>query len=114
MERLITLNLRRYLVRQHRNKRVRKAAPYVRERVAHYTKLDSGAVSLTRELNNKIVSYYAKRMAPLKLKVDIKEGAATADLFRERKAEAAPPLKGQEQKKSTGKKEDAKAEGKGK
>lgn len=83
VERLLTVNMRRYLVRQHRSKRVRKAAGYVRDRVAHYTKTDIGSVTLSRELNNSIVKRYAKSMEPIRVKVSLDKGTAKADLFRE-------------------------------
>ncbi len=82
-ERLLTINMRRYLVAQHRGKRARKAAGYVRDRVAHYTKTPLEGVALSRELNNSIVKRYAKSMEPLRLKVSIDKGEAKVDFFRE-------------------------------
>lgn len=91
MERLLTLNIRKYLVEQPRTKRIKKAAKYVRERVAHYTKTDYDKVRITQELNNRIVKHYAKRMTPLKLSVSIDNGVATVKAFTEERAKAHAP-----------------------
>ncbi len=112
-ERLLTINMRRYLVVQHRSKRIKKAAGYVRDRVAHYTKTDIENVRLSRELNNSIVKHYAKSMEPLKLKIMMDKGTASVDLF---KVEQPKPAKAattapQEAKGNT-KKEKPKAEAK--
>lgn len=78
-ERLITINLRKYLVKQPRTKRARKAARYVKERVAHYTKLNPENVKLGYDLNNLIFKYYSRSMVPLKVRVKI--GTDTADVL---------------------------------
>ncbi|MGC8572323.1 MAG: hypothetical protein ACP5RI_03645 [Candidatus Micrarchaeia archaeon] len=78
-ERLITLNLRRYLVKQPRTKRARRAVRYIRERIAHYTKIDVENVKIGYDVNNMIFKHYAKYMTPIKLKVNI--GTDTADVL---------------------------------
>ncbi len=87
-ERLITINLRKYLVKQPRTKRARKASRYVRERIAHYTKLDPENVKIGYDLNNLIFKHYSRKMVPLKVRVKI--GTDTADVlpYVEGKAEA--------------------------
>ncbi len=78
-ERLITINIRKYLSTQPRTKRPRKAARYIRERVAHYTKLKEENVKLSYKLNELIFKKYAKSMVPVKLRVKI--GTDTADVL---------------------------------
>ncbi len=90
---LLTINLRRYLVTQPRNKRKYKAIRYLRERVAHYTKTDIESVLLNQELNSLILKSAAKSMAPIKLTVKIDNGKATAELFAAEKAVAKEPEK---------------------
>ncbi|MCW6160486.1 MAG: hypothetical protein LVQ95_05385 [Candidatus Micrarchaeales archaeon] len=87
-ERLITINLRKYLVKQPRTKRARKASRYVRERIAHYTKINPENVKIGYDLNNLIFKYYSRKMVPLKVRVKI--GTDTADVlpYTEGKAEA--------------------------
>ncbi len=109
-ERLLTLNIRKYLVTQPRTKRARKAVKFVRERVAHYTKIKEENVKIAYTLNNLIFKHYAKSMLPLKLRVKI--GTDTADVlpFSEpKKEEPKQQAAGQKQEKkglfSIGKKE---------
>ncbi|MCL5433846.1 MAG: hypothetical protein M1538_02615, partial [Candidatus Marsarchaeota archaeon] len=61
-ERLITLNIRKYLVKQPRTKRARKAIRYIRERIAHYTKIDVENVKIGYDVNNMVFKHYAKYM----------------------------------------------------
>ena len=91
----MTLNMRKYLSEQPRTKRAKKAARYVKERVAHYTKTDYDKVRITTELNNEIVKHYRKRMTPLKLRVSLDNGVATVRRFsEEKKPEAAAAKEG--------------------
>ena len=78
---LLTINLRRYLVTQPRNKRKYKAIRYLRERISHYTKTDIENVLLSMELNSLVLKSAAKSMAPVKLTVKIDNGKATAEPF---------------------------------
>ncbi len=76
VERLITLNLRRYLVEQPVTKRQRKAISYIRERVAHYTKVDIDNVKIDMGLSESVIKYYSRKMKPIKLSIDVKDGNA--------------------------------------
>ena len=78
-ERLLTINIRKYLSTQPRTKRPRKAAQYIRERVAHYTKIKEENVKLSYKLNELIFKKYAKSMVKVKLRVKI--GTDTADVL---------------------------------
>jgi ribosomal protein L31E len=78
-DRLITINIRKYLATQPRTKRARKAVRYVRERVAHFTKMKPENIKLGYELNNLIFKEYSRSMRPLKVRV--KMGTDTADVL---------------------------------
>ncbi len=105
-ERLITISIRRYLAMQPRTKRVKRAARYVRERAAHYMKMDEGDVSISTELNNRIVKYYSRKMVPIKLSAKVDNGKAVLNEFS-----AAKPAAEQKpaEKAAAGKKKDSKA-----
>ncbi len=92
--RVISIGIRKYLVRQPRNKRARKAARYFREKVAHYTKTDVKNVKIDRELNSMIMKYYSRRMSPIKASVKIDNGTAMVSQFEGAKAAAQPKPKG--------------------
>ena len=98
-ERLLTINMRKFLINQPRTKRAKKAAGYVRDRVAHYTKIKPENIKIGYDLNNLIFKEYAKSMRPLKLRVKI--GTDTADVLPFKEGAAAEPEKAKEtQKKS--------------
>lgn len=97
-ERLITINLRKYLVKQPRTKRARKAARYVRERIAHYTKLDPENIKIGYDLNNLIFKYYSRKMLPLKVRVKV--GTDTADVLPYVEGKAEAPKEEKKEKKS--------------
>ena len=64
VDRLLTINIRKYLSTQPRTKRARKAARYIRERVSHYTKIKEENIRLSQELNALIFKVYWKHMTP--------------------------------------------------
>ena len=72
---LLTIGIRRYLVTQPRNKRTRKAAYYIRERISHYMKIEMDKVRFGKDLNNAITAR-AKQMKPVKLNIEIDKGIA--------------------------------------
>ncbi len=78
-DRLITINIRKYLSTQPRTKRARKAVKYIRERVSHFTKIKIENVKLGYDLNNLIFKEYSRSMRPVKLRVKI--GTDTADVL---------------------------------
>ncbi|MFI5412508.1 MAG: hypothetical protein ACHQX1_01305 [Candidatus Micrarchaeales archaeon] len=79
VDRLMTINIRKYLVTQPRTKRARKAAKYIKERVAHYTKMDIENVKMSTDLNALIFKYYSRHLVPVKVRV--KMGTDTADIL---------------------------------
>ncbi|MCL4389543.1 MAG: hypothetical protein M1528_01465 [Candidatus Marsarchaeota archaeon] len=90
---LLTINIRRYLVGQPRTKRARKAALYIRERVAHYTKTKIEDVKISQELNNLILKRYSKSMSPVRINAKIENGKATAEPFAKDASMAADQAK---------------------
>jgi hypothetical protein len=91
-DRLLTINLRNYLVRQSVRKRPMKISGYVRERVAHYTKTEEENVKLTGDLNILMIKRHARSMLPLKVNVKIENGIATVSPFAmPKKAATATP-----------------------
>jgi ribosomal protein L31E len=78
-DRLLTINIRKYLVTQPRPKRAKKAAKYIRERVSHFTKIRQENIRLGNELNNLIFKRYSRTMVPVKVRVKI--GTDTADVL---------------------------------
>ncbi|MCL4381099.1 hypothetical protein M1141_02365 [Candidatus Marsarchaeota archaeon] len=77
------LNIRKYLVTQPRTKRRNKAVKFVRERIAHYTKLPLEAVKIDQTLNSMITKFSARTMNKLKLDVNIENGKAVLTHFIE-------------------------------
>jgi ribosomal protein L31E len=78
-DRLITVSIRKYLSAQPRTKRPRKAAAYIKGRIAHYTKIKPENVKISQELNSMILKHYAKKMVPVKCTVKI--GTDTAEVM---------------------------------
>ncbi len=97
VDRLITLNIRKYLATQPRTKRARKAVKYVRERVSHFTKIKQENVKLAYDLNNLIFKEYSRSMRPLKLRVKI--GTDTADVLPFREVEPTKTVAAKDEKK---------------
>jgi ribosomal protein L31E len=102
VDRLLTINLRNYLVRQPVRKRHMRISRYVRGRVSHYMKVEEENVRLSGDLNILMIKRHSKSMLPLKVNVKIENGIATVSPFAQPKAAAAPA--------ATAKKEAAKTE----
>lgn len=102
---LLTINIRKYLVTQPRNKRAYKAIRYIRDRIAHYTKTDLENVKISQELNSQIVKRFSKNMSPVKLNIRIESGKAMAEPFAPEKPVAAKPGPGKEAHRPAEKKE---------
>lgn len=99
-DRLLTINIRKYLVTQPRNKRANKAVRYVRDRVAHYTKTALENVKMSKELNSEIFKRYSKSMNPVRLNVSIANDVASVTLFSQKAAQQpATPTKKEEKPK---------------
>jgi hypothetical protein len=104
--RLMTINLRRYLVNRPRRLRHKKAASYLRDRIAHYSKVDPEKVKISRELSEVLTKHHVKSMHPIRVNVSIDGGVATATPFKVAQPQAVTPTvaKVAEQKKPEEKK----------
>ena len=101
-DRLLTINLRNFLVKQSVRRRHMKISKYVRNRVSHYMKVDEENVKLSGDLNILMIKKHSKSMLPLKVNVKIDNGIATVSPFA--MPEAAAPAAA-----TTAKKADSKA-----
>jgi ribosomal protein L31E len=94
VERVLTISLRKYLSGQPRTKRKRKAIRYLRNRIAHYSSVGEDSVKISRELNELVVKVHSKKMSPVKMRVNIDKGIASAKPFEQKtvavEAKAAP------------------------
>lgn len=104
--RLITINIRKYLSTQPRTKRINKNVKFLIARVAHLTKVAPENVKIDQNLNTLIFKKYSKTMVPMKVNVSIDNGMATVTQFAEKttrkeapKAEAVKEVKKAEAKK---------------
>ena len=89
--RLITINIRRYLSTQPRTKRINKCVKFLKERVAHLTKTDPENIRIDQGLNVLIFKKYSKTMAPMQVNVCIDNGRATVTQFVEKAVKKAEP-----------------------
>jgi len=106
--RLLTINIRKYLSTQPTIRRRNKAVRYIRDRVGHYTKTRVENVKLSQELNEMIFKVYSKKMTPVKLNISIENGIATAMPFQSMKKEE-PKVVAKAAAPATAKKEEKKA-----
>ena len=78
---------------------MRKAARFIRERIAHYMKVDIDNVPNSAGIST--IKQHSQRMKPVKLNIDIDKGIATATLFKEQAAHKKHQGLGAEQQAST-------------
>ncbi len=71
VHKLFTLNIRKYLVNQPRTKRRNKAIKFIRNRIAHYTKMPLDAVKIDQTLNSMIIKFNANSMKKVKVDANI-------------------------------------------
>ncbi|MCL4387646.1 hypothetical protein M1567_00640 [Candidatus Marsarchaeota archaeon] len=116
---LITINIRRYLVTQPRSVRQKRLSRYVRERIAHYMKVAEENVKIDTAMNSAMTKVYTKSMMPIKANVNIDNGVAKVSLYSDKKpAETqkaepkAPEKKAEKAKKETALPEQKKPEAK--
>ncbi|OJI07704.1 hypothetical protein Micr_01003 [Candidatus Micrarchaeum sp.] len=82
---LITINIRRYLVTQPRSVRQKRLSRYVRERIAHYMKVSEENVKIDTAMNSAMTKVYTKSMMPIKANVNIDNGVAKVSLYSDKK-----------------------------
>ena len=88
---LITINMRRYLSTQPRTKRINKCVKFLIARVAHLTKVSPDSVKIDQKLNVLIFKRYVKTMEPMKVNVGIDNGIATVTQFVEKAVRKEEP-----------------------
>ncbi len=89
-ETISTINLRKTLLRRSSTHRRERAITLVREQVARMTKSNPWDVYMSSNVSNQIVSYSAKHMTKLKLKITNDNGKVSIDLANPRVPKAAP------------------------
>ncbi len=82
--RLLTINIRNYLVKQPRRKRPARIARYVRYKIARAVKMRLENVKMTGELNQLILKKHLHSMMPLKVSINVEKEKATAMPFGEK------------------------------
>jgi ribosomal protein L31E len=96
--RLLTINIRNYLVNQPRRKRPTRIYRWVRFRIAQQTNVREDNIKISKELNEIIMKRHIKSMKPLKVNISIDKEIATVTPFviraiqkpADAKAQAAP------------------------
>lgn len=87
--RLLTINIRNYLVKQPRRRRHARISRYVRYKIAQYTNIRQENINISGELNSIIQTRYLHSMMPLKVSINIEKDKAKVTPFGEKKAAAA-------------------------
>ncbi len=97
---IMTISLRKKLVRLNEPKRRNKTVIYLREHVARLSKVDVSAVKIDGKLNNQIMLKYGKSMERIRVKVSKDAGLVKVSLPEEPKP-AAPAGKNEPAKKQS-------------
>jgi ribosomal protein L31E len=84
--RLLTINIRNYLVKQPRRKRPARMPRYVRYKIARAVKMRLEDVRITKELNSLMLKRNLHSMMPLKVSISVEKDRATAMPFAEKQA----------------------------
>lgn len=87
--RLLTINIRRYLAKQPRRKRPARISRYLRFRIAQSTNVASDNIKISKELNELLLKRYLKSMTPIKLNINIDKGKAMVTPFQEKPVKPA-------------------------
>lgn len=86
--RLLTINIRNYLVNQPRRKRPMRISTYLKYRIAKSTNIRSSNIRISSELNTLVMKKYINSMKPLKVNVSIDKEIATITPFGQKAAKA--------------------------
>ncbi len=81
---LLTINIRNYLVGQPRRKRAKRVSGYVRARIAHYTNVRFDNIRISKELNSLILKKHISSMKPLKVSIGMEKDKAIVTPFNEK------------------------------
>lgn len=91
--RLLTINIRKYLSGQPVRKRHARLSRYVRHRIAQQTNIKSDNIKISKELNSIIMKRYLYSMTPLKVNISIEKDKATVTHFDSKPKETATVAK---------------------
>lgn len=97
--RLLTINIRDYLVRTPVRKRHMRISNYIKSRIAKSTNVRTGNIKINNDLNALILTKYLKSMGKLKVNVNIEKDKATVTAFSEKAAVPKPAATSKEQPK---------------
>jgi ribosomal protein L31E len=78
---LLTINIRRYLANQPRRKRHARISRFIRARIAQQTNIKSENITISKELNTIIQKQYLYSMVPLKVNISIEKDKANVTPF---------------------------------
>ncbi len=79
--RLLTINIRKYLTKQPRRKRPARMSRYVRHRISKSTNIRLDNIKISKELNSIMLKKYLHSMKPLKVSISIEKEKATVTYF---------------------------------
>lgn len=79
--RLLTINIRNYLVNQPRRKRPMRISNWIRFRIAQSTNIRTDNIRISKELNTIIMKEHLKSMKKLKVNINIDKDIATITPF---------------------------------
>ncbi|MGD0510249.1 MAG: hypothetical protein ABSA33_00250 [Candidatus Micrarchaeaceae archaeon] len=95
--RILTINIRNYLVKQPRRKRPARISRWIRYRIAHSANIKSDSIRITKELNSIVLKKYLHSMKPLKVNISTDKGISTVTYF----SSAAKPVEAKAQTATT-------------
>lgn len=87
--RILTINIRDFLVKQPRRKRPARISRWIRLRIAHSANIKSDSIKITKELNSIVQKRYLYSMKPLKVNISTDKGISTVTYF-DKVAKPAP------------------------
>jgi hypothetical protein len=87
--RLLTINIRDFLIRTPVRKRHMRLSNYIKLRIAKSTNVKAENIKISQDLNSLVMTKYLKSMHKLKVNINIEKEKATVTAFSE-KAPAKP------------------------
>lgn len=82
--RLLTINIRNYLVGQPRRKRPMRISRYIKERISQQTNIGMENIRISNELNSIILKQHLHSMKKLKVNINVEKEKATVTPFSEK------------------------------
>lgn len=84
--RLLTINIRDYLIKTPRRKRHMRLSNYIKMRIAKSTNVSADSIKISQDLNSQIMTKYLKSMHKLKLNISIEKDRTLVTAFSDRPA----------------------------